>query len=150
MSKPLDHAIEAPQEPAANLQVKMQPSTKRILLCLVGGTAVWGLYFTILYGQTSLTCVWNWFDISVGGSGAGLKITQLVATVLALGLLAYFTFVCFREWQGGRRAGQDEEGETIAARDPMLAFVTMLVNILYILIIAVSLAPIIMLPTCYR
>jgi threonine/homoserine/homoserine lactone efflux protein len=86
----------------------------------------------------------------VGSSGSGLKVTQVIATVLALGLLAFLAFVAFREWHSAGGEEQKEEAETIAARNPMLAFVTMLVNVLYILIIAVSFVPIFILPVCFR
>jgi hypothetical protein len=65
-------------------------------------------------------------------------------------MIAYFGWLTLREWQIARAGGHRAEDETTAARDVMLAFVTLLVHALYILIIAVSLVPILVLPTCMR
>jgi threonine/homoserine/homoserine lactone efflux protein len=150
MSSQLNQSLELSHETPPPAHLKPPSSTGRITLALIGGTVVWGLYFMFVYSLTSLTCVWSWFGLSVGNSGSGLKVTQAIATVIALGLLAFLAFVAFREWRSAGGEEQKEEAETIAARNPMLAFVTMLVNVLYILIIAVSFVPIFILPVCFR
>src|SRR6478672_1295452 len=100
MSDTPNQAIELPPNTPTHAPFPPDPSARRITLALVGGTIIWGLYFMIVYSLTSLTCVWSWFDLSVGGSGGGLKVAQIIATVIALALLGYITFVCFQEWRG--------------------------------------------------
>jgi len=150
MSKNLEEPLTLSHEPVAKMHLTPHIATVRILLTLVGGTVVWGIYFMLVYSLTSLTCVWNWFGIANGGSGNGLKVTQLIATIIAVGIIAYFAFVDYREWRAGKSAGQDEEAETMTAADPMLAFVALLTNLLYILIIVASLVPIFVVPVCFR
>src|SRR4051812_2711765 len=110
MSDQLDHPLEAPPPPP-QMHLKPRSAAGRITLALIGGTAVWGFYFMFVYSLTSLTCIWSWFDLSVGGSGAGLKVTQTIATVIALGLLAYIIFVAYQEWRGAGGEDLSEEDE---------------------------------------
>jgi len=165
MSNQLDPSIQLSAIPPELVQNKPHSAAGRILFALIGGTAVWAIYFTFVYSLTSLSCFWSWFDLSVNGSGPALKITQAIATVIALALTGYFSFVAFQEWRDTRdklqtseahivahqiNAVSGEEAETITARNPMLAFVTLLLNMLYMLIIVVSFVPIFVLPACFR
>jgi hypothetical protein len=150
MEKQLGGELEVPENPLAKMSHKLQTPHARILLCFIGGTFVWATYLLFVYSLTSLTCYWGWFMAPEGYFGLGLKITQIVATVIALGIIAYFGFVAFKEWMRAGIEGNSEIGETQQARNPMLAFVTMLLNSLYSLIIVVSLLPIFMLPTCAK
>jgi hypothetical protein len=142
--------LELPHTPLAIMHLKMQPASSRILLCFIGGTIVWVLYFMFVYALTSLTCYWGWFATPDGAFGTGLKGTQIIATVIAAGFIPYFGWLTYREWRIAGAGGYDVADETTAARDPMLAFVTLLVNALYLLIVAVSLVPVLMLPACMR
>jgi hypothetical protein len=146
MTDPRDHTMEPPDSMMAKIRRKLQEPVSRIVLYMIGGTLVWAFYVMLVYPLTSLTCHWNWFGAPVDGSG--LKITQTLATVIAIGLVAVFGFASFKEWQRTRTQESSEEGETKAAVVPMLAFVTLLLNGLYLLIIVVSLAPIFVLPVC--
>jgi hypothetical protein len=142
--------LELPHTPLAKMHLEMQSASSRILLCFIGGTFTWVLYFMFVYALTSLTCYWGWFANPEGGFGAGLKGTQVIATVIAIGFTTYFGWLTYRELRIAGAGGYDVADETTAARDQMLAFVTLLVNALYLLIIAVSLVPILMLPSCMR
>jgi hypothetical protein len=141
-----DHAIEKPESMMAKIQHKLQAPITRIMLYMIGGTLVWSLYLMIVYPLTSLTCHWGWFGAPVEGSG--LKIIQTLTTLLALALVAVFAFAAFNEWRRTRTEANGEIGQTKAAVIPLLAFVTLLLNGLYLLIIVVSLLPIAMLPVC--
>jgi hypothetical protein len=137
-------------EPVVKIDFKPNPSTVRIFLSFLGGTAIWAIAFMIVYGLNSLACVWNWFALPSGGTGPGLKVAQISISVIALALLAYCVYVAFREWRGERTQRENEEDESITARNSMLAFVSLLVNTLYFLITAVFLIPIFVLPVCFR
>jgi hypothetical protein len=144
----LRHHLAHPERLVAQLRDKLQNPDARIWVSLIGGTFVWALYLMIVYPLTSLACQWGWFAAPTEGSG--LKMIQTLATLLAAGLVAGSGYVVFSEWQRTRTESNAEAGETTAARIPMLAFVTLLLNSLYLLIILVSLLPILMLAVCGR
>ncbi|MCC6455637.1 MAG: hypothetical protein IT328_11875 [Caldilineaceae bacterium] len=141
-----EHAMEKPESMMAKMRHKLQTPVARIMLYMIGGTFVWSLYLMIVYPLASLTCQWGWFGASAAGSG--LKIIQTITTLLALALVAAFAFAAFNEWRRTRTDTNGETGQTKAAVIPLLAFVTLLLNGLYLLIIVVSLLPIAMLPVC--
>jgi hypothetical protein len=141
-----EHAMEKPESMMAKIRHKLQTPVARIMLYMIAGTFVWSLYLMIVYPLASLTCHWGWFGAPVEGSG--LKMIQTLTTVLALALVAVFTFAAFNEWRRTRTEANGETGQTKAAVIPLLAFVTLLLNGLYLLIIVVSLLPIAMLPVC--
>jgi hypothetical protein len=138
--------LEQLRQQLRRLRHKLQSPTVRIWACLFGGTLVWALHLMTIYPLTSLTCRWGWF--AAPAEGTGLKLIQTLTTLVALGLSALFGFVAYKVWQHARTAGSHEAGETLAARIPMLAFVTLLLNSLYLLIILVMLAPIFVLSAC--
>jgi hypothetical protein len=146
MNDELRHKLEIPDNISGRIREKLQNSFGRLLLSFVGGTFVWALWLTFVYGVNSLTCEWAWFAESP--ERTGLKIAQVVATLIAAASILYFGFVANREWRHLRAEGRSEESESIAARDTMLGFVTLLVNLLYLLIILVSFVPIFVLPAC--
>jgi hypothetical protein len=150
MDEQLQDELEIPDNPMAKLNQKLQTSHVPILLCFIGGTFIWAFYLVFVYSLTSLTCYWDWFVTPEGYFGPGLKVTQTIATVIALGLIAYFGFVAYNEWRHPGMEENSEANETKEARNPLLAFVTVLLNGLYLLIIIVSLFPIFMLPPCVR
>ena len=125
---------------------------------LVGGTAVWGLYFSSLHALNSLSCRFGWFGVPA--ESGGLKLIQIAVTVLALALIAAAAYNAYTLWDTTRRKASDDSGvpgnpiepgnleQTVAAYTPFAAFVLLLLNSLYFLIILVSLAPIATLATC--
>jgi hypothetical protein len=125
---------------------KVKSPRSRIGLSFIGGTLVAALYLMIVYPLTSLACQWGWFAAPL--DNLGLKIIQLISTVIAIALVAGCGALAFCEWQRAQTEGNHEAGETHAARNPLLAFVTMNLNGLYLLIMLVSLAPIFVLPGC--
>lgn len=118
----------------------------RIWLALVGGTVVWALALMTVYPLTSLACHWGW--LGAPDRASGLKVIQTLVTLVAAGLVSGAGYVAYQEWQGDPTPGGQEDSERKAAYIPMLAFVTLLLNGLYLLIMLVSLAPILVLNVC--
>lgn len=155
MNEKIRHKLELPPTPLGKLHLTWQPASWRILLSFIGGTITWVSYLLLVYALNSLTCYWGWFATPGGGFDNGLKITQLAASMVALLLIAYFARIAYKE---GKQAGAHDRGvlgmgsgdESLIGRDPLLGFITLLVNGMYALIIVVSLVPILMLPGCMR
>lgn len=118
----------------------------RIWFCLVGSTLVWATYLATVYALPSLACQWQW--LGAPGTGSGLKLLQLLISVVAAGLIAGVGTVVFADWQHARQAGYHEFSQAKAAHLALLTFVTLLLNTLYLLIISLALAPILALAVC--
>lgn len=155
----LRHELSQPGHQAEKLRKWLRNPDTRLVLSLVGGTLVWGLYFSGLHALNSLACRFGWFGIPA--ESGGLKLAQVVVTVLALALIAASAYNAYTLWRATRRqahtdvdAAGDDSGvpgsleQTVAAYTPFAAFVLLLLNALYFLIILVSLAPIATLTTC--
>jgi hypothetical protein len=142
----LRHQLAHLDQLIGKIRHKLQSSDMRIWLCFVGGTLVWVLFVMTVYPLSSLSCHWGWFGAPTGGTG--LKTIQTTIGVIAAGLVAGSGAVAFHEWQRTRTEDNGEIAESFAARIPLLAFVMMLLNSLYLLIILVSLAPIFTLSVC--
>lgn len=154
----LRHELSHPGHQADKFRKWVRNPDVRLVLSLVGGTAVWGLYFSSLHALNSLSCRFGWFGVPA--ESRGLKLTQIVVTVLALALIAAAAYNAYTLWYTTRRKASDDSGvpgnpiepgnleQTVAAYTPFAAFVLLLLNSLYFLIILVSLAPIATLATC--
>lgn len=130
----------------------------RLGFSLIGGTAVWALNFTGLNALNSIACRWGWFGVPA--DSGGLKMVQLAVSVLSALLIAASIFNCWSLWRSTRRQVSADAGQpgdplqpglleqTVAARIPLMAFVTMLLNVLYLTIILISLGPISTLGVC--
>jgi hypothetical protein len=148
MNAEIRHKLPRRDERMAEMPPPLRHGSTRVMTSFIGGTAVWVIYFMFVYALTSLTCYWGWFMTATGEYGPGLKTIQVVATVIAVALNALLAFLAYGDWQHTRTEQDHAGSETIAARTPMLAFVALLLNALYILIILVSLVPIFVLPAC--
>lgn len=154
----LRHELSHPGHQADKLRKWLHNPDVRLVLSLVGGTAVWGLYFSGLHALNSLSCRFGWFGVPA--EGGGLKLIQIAVTVLAFVLIAVAAYNVYDLWRATRRKASDDSGvpgnpiepgsleQTVAACTPFTAFVLLLLNSLYFLIILVSLAPIATLTTC--
>ncbi len=163
----LRHELSHPGHQADKFRKWLRDPDVRLVLSLVGGTVVWGLYFSGLHALNSLTCRFGWFGAPA--ESGGLKLVQIAVTVLALALIAAAAYNVYNLWRATRRkantdaiavADGDDSGvpgnliepgnleQTVAAYTPFAAFVLLLLNSLYFLIILVSLAPIATLTTC--
>ena len=86
--------------------------------------------------------------------------TQITVTILALALIAGAGYNVYNLWRTTRRSASDDASvpghpiepgsleQTVAAYTPFVAFVLLLLNAIYFLIILVSLAPIATLTPC--
>jgi hypothetical protein len=131
----------------AHTEIKQEHPNRPVWLALVGGTLVWFLHFNIDYPLTSLACRWGWFPWTVAGM-PGLKVVQLTVSIVSAVIVAALGLSCLREW---RRAGSDEDDEkreTESARVSFMAFVTALLNGLYLVIIVLSFVPVLTLNPC--
>lgn len=152
------HELSHPGHQAEKFRKWVRHPDVRLVLSLVGGTAVWGLYFSGLHALNSLACRFGWFGVP--GEGGGLKLIQIVVTILALALIAAAGYNVFTLWRATRRSASDDSSvpghpiepggleQTVAAYTPFAAFVLLLLNSIYFLIILVSLAPIATLAAC--
>jgi hypothetical protein len=142
----LRRQLEHPGRAVARIRHSFQSSPDmRLWSLLVGTTLVWLLFFTTGYGLASLNCRWGWFP---PGGASGVKSLQILGAVLAAALVIGSGSVAWYDWQRPRQAGNGEMGEEMAERVSMLAFVILMLNALYLLIILATLAPILTLPAC--
>ena len=138
--------LELPQNIAARLRDNFQNPFRRLLLAFVGGIFAWMVHLTFVYGLTSLTCEWGWFASTPNRTG--LQVSQLIATLVTVAVLLYLTYIPLRELRHQQSKGHNEKSQAIAGRDSLLAFVTLSINALFLLIVVVSVVPIVMLPPC--
>jgi hypothetical protein len=154
----LRHELSHPAQQAEKFRKWLRHPDVRLVLSLVGGTAVWGLYFSSLHALNSLACRFGWFGVPA--ESGGLKLIQVAVTVLALALITAAGYNAYNLWRTTRRSASDDASvpghpiepgnleQTVAAYTPFAAFVLLLLNAIYFLIILVSLAPIATLTPC--
>ena len=154
----LRHTLAHPGHLAERLRNRLRDPDVRLGLSLIGGTAVWALNFSGLHALNSLSCRWGWFGVPA--ESGGLKTVQIAVTAVSALLMAASIFNCWNLWRSTRQKASADAGEpgqviqpglleqTVAARVPFLAFVTMLLNVLYLIIILISLGPISTLQVC--
>jgi hypothetical protein len=140
------------------LRKRLHDPDVRLVLSLVGGTLVWGFYFSGVHALNSLACRFGWFGLPADSTS--LKLVQVAVTVFAGGLIIASGYNVYRLWRGTRRRTSDDAGvpgdplepgnleQTIFAYTPFMAFVLLLLHALYLLIIIASLGPIILLANC--
>lgn len=151
-TKRLRHTLAHPGHLRERLRAWLAEPDVRLGFSLIGGTAVWALYFSSVNALNSLACRWGW--LGAPENPAPLKGVELAAAVLALALLAgsaYNVYTLWRQTRGQAGADAGAPGlleQTILARTPFQAFVTLLLNVIYLLIILITLAPIVALPAC--
>jgi hypothetical protein len=163
-SEHMRHELSHPGHQAEKLRKWFHDPDVRLTGSLIGGTLVWGLYFSALNALNSLACRWGWFGLPA--ESGDLKLIQIVVTVLAAVLIAAFGYNAYDLWRATRRKASSDSGapgnpiepanlvepgnleQTVAAYTPFVAFVLLLLNALYLLIVLISLAPIATLANC--
>jgi hypothetical protein len=115
------------------LPVKEQKGNRKHLLL---GILVWFLEQNLVYQGNSVACKWAWLTEPAGGL-TKLQWLELGISVVALVILLYLVF---RTWQAWRRTqgSRDERGRgmltaTQEDRGGFMAFVTMGVNMAFVL-----------------
>ena len=154
----LRHTLAHPGALGERLRNWLRDPDVRLGFSLIGGTAVWALNFMGLNALNSLACRWGWFGVPA--DSGGLKTVQITISALSALLMAASILNCWSLWHSTRRRASADAGksgeplqpglleQTVAARVPFLAFVTMLLNVLYLIIILISLGPISTLAVC--
>lgn len=120
-------------------------------ISLVLGIVVWFLHLNITYGLTSLACRWGWFSFVAGGL-SGLHVMQIVITLAAMAIMVVLIYRAWRHW----RAFQTQPpainphllADTEKDRRPLIAFVAMLANSLFLLFIVAQFVPLFALNAC--
>jgi hypothetical protein len=91
------HELSHPGHQAERFRKWLRHRDVRLILNLVGGTAVWGLYFSGLHALNSLACRFGWFGVPTEASG--LKLTQIAVTILALALISAAAYAAYTLWR---------------------------------------------------
>src|SRR3954467_6423460 len=114
---------------------------RRTWLSLLAGVVIWFLHLNIVNALTSLTCVWGWFPFTIAGI-AGLRFIHIVVSLIAGLAIAAIIMLSWRgwhQWQTAKTDSQQTLVHTEADRRPLMAFVTMLLNSLFLIYVLASL-----------
>jgi threonine/homoserine/homoserine lactone efflux protein len=118
---------------------------------LFWGTVIWFLHQNIVYGLSSLSCTWGRLSARIGGVST-LQVVETIITIIALLLMSYLIFLPWRHWRSYQSARPQDNPqmleETEKDRRPLVAFITMLLNTLYLLFILAAFVPIWTLKPC--
>lgn len=119
--------------------------TWQLWFSLAAGIVAWALHLMIVYPITSLTCEWGWFPSTILGL-SGLKFVQLVVTIVAALLVGFALVLALNNWRSLRAAVPDDQPE--AARVPFMAYMGVLLNIVFLASILLAIVPILVLEPC--
>jgi hypothetical protein len=120
---------------------------RQTLLSLLAGSAIWFLHLNVVYPLTSLACKWNWFPVEIMGM-SGLLFVQLALSVIAALLIGITIYLPWRNWRHYQTEKNQIPQQTEKERRPMMAFVTMLVNVFFLIFVVGSFVPIMALHAC--
>jgi hypothetical protein len=124
---------------------------KQTGLALFFGVIVWFLHLNVVYGLPSLACRWGWFSFTVAGL-SGVQFVELLLTILAGVLLVGCIYLSWRDWRRFQTVKPPQNPrmlrETEHDRRPLIAFVTMLLNALFLLYVLGFILPILTLNPC--
>lgn len=122
--------------------------TKRSLLF---GVVLWFTHLNVTYGLGSLSCKWSWLSNEIAGI-PGLLFVEAALTLAALVLMAYLIYLPWRDWRTYQSQPTASNpgmlSDTEKNRRPLLAFITMLLNGLFMVFIIGNFVPIIALNPC--
>lgn len=124
-----------------------EKANERGWLALIVGTVIVSAHFMVVYAASSLTCRWGWLPGKTVGIPS-LQFFQMLVTFLAGVLIGGLIAITYRDWHSTQVDERGEESQQAAARLPLLAFITMLVNTSYLLFILMSLVPILTIQQC--
>jgi len=115
---------------------------------LLAGVVVWFLHLNIVNALTSLTCVWGWFPFTIAGV-IGLRFIHIIVSLVAGLVFTSIIVLSWRNWHSLQAdSPQDAMETTETDRRPFIAFVTMLLNVLFLVYALASLVMVIVLPPC--
>src|SRR5581483_2638293 len=108
------------------------------------GMTIWFLHLNTLNALTSVSCRWGWFDLTIAGI-SGLKIVELIITLIAIVLMLVVIYVPARNWLRFQSDKPTDNPrmlqETEQDRRPLLAFIAMLLNSLFLIYVFAFFVP---------
>jgi hypothetical protein len=125
----------------------LQHSDRQTILSLIAGTVIWFLHLNIVYPLTSVACKWEWFPFTDAGM-TGLRTVQLVITFIAAVLIFVTIYLPWRSWRRFQTDAQHIMSQTEKDRRPLLAFITMALNMFLLAFVVTSMVPTLVLSPC--
>ncbi len=130
---------------------RLEKPERQTWLSLLAGAVIWFLHLNLAYGLASLTCKWGWFSFTLAGL-PGLLVVETLITLVALPLMLVAIYLPFRDWRRFQTEKPSDNPhllhDTEKDRRPMVAFITMLLNSLFLLFVIATLVPIFTLNPC--
>ena len=125
----------------------LQRSDRQTLLSLIAGAVIWFLHLNIVYPLTSVACKWEWFPFNEAGM-TSMRTIQLVITFVAAVLIFITIYLPWHQWRGFQTDRQHMLSQTEKDRRPLLAFITMAMNMFLLAFVVTSVVPILVLSPC--
>lgn len=120
---------------------------------LLIGIAVWFLHLNVVYGLASLSCVSGWLSFTLGDLSA-LQVIEIAISAISAMVMLILIYLPWREWrrfQSEKPTGNQQLlEETEKDRRPFLAFITMLLNGLFLLFMIGFVVPVVALNPCVQ
>lgn len=117
------------------------------------GITIWFADLNAVYALPSLACIWGWFSFSIAGL-PGLVLIEAIISLVSLILIAFLIYMSWKSWLSFRKEKPiDNERilqDTEQHRQSLMAFVSMLVNGFFFLMIVATFVPIFALNACAR
>jgi hypothetical protein len=123
------------------------PNDRQTWRSLLLGAVIWFLHQNVVYSMTSLACKWGWFPRTIAGIPE-LQFIQIVLTILSAVLLVVLIYLPWRNWRRFQTDRDHVLRDTENDRRPLMSFVTMLVNAVFLLFVMASLVPVMALNPC--
>ena len=117
------------------------PDDRTTWRSLLLGVVVWFVYFNLVNALTSLTCQWGWFSFTIA------EIPGVVSVIAGLAL-TFLIYQSWRIWHPMQADGQQVLERTEADRRPLMAFVTMLLNGLFLVFMLASIVLVLSINAC--
>lgn len=112
--------------------------------------AVWALHFVLVYSLAGLGCEHGWHLRNMVAANP-LTWSLILATVVALGLLAGIGWHAWRSWRVQRDRSEDGDGDgdgTLARRQRFMSLATAVLALLAAIAVSMTAIPVFMLPPC--
>src|SRR5438552_1804672 len=120
-------------------------------LSLLFGIVVWVLHQNTAYALASWSCERGLFSFQIAGL-SGLQLVETLLTVAAMLLMLYLIYVPGCNWRRFQTAKPSNNPrmllDTEKDRRPLIAFVTMLLNSLFLLFVIATFVPVFALNAC--
>jgi uncharacterized membrane protein len=118
---------------------------------LILGIVIWFLYLNTLNALTSVSCKWGWFSYNIAGM-PGLQFIEALISLVVILLLLGMIFLSWRNWRSyqSKKPADNPQlfQDTEEDRRPLMAFVTMLLNVFFFLFAIATFVPMMTLKAC--